>query len=79
MDSRLAYGFMGSSNSFFIFISNKKLFVWTLTNRFFGSAIFDYYASGKTLTNKVKNIVVLMIALMKKLSSFPYIFIIHPW
>ena len=56
--------------AFLFSLSNKKLFVWTLTNRFFGSAIFDYYASGKTLTNKVKNIVVLMIALMTALSSF---------
>ena len=56
--------------AFLFSLSNKKLFVWTLTNRFFGSAIFDYYATGKTLTNKVKNIIVLMITLMTLFSSF---------
>jgi uncharacterized membrane protein YbaN (DUF454 family) len=56
--------------AFLFSLSNKKLFVWTLTNRFFGSAIFDYYASGKTLSSKVKNIIMLMIAFMTVLSSF---------
>ena len=28
--------------AFFFSLSNKKLFKWTLTNRFFGSAIFEY-------------------------------------
>ncbi len=56
--------------AFLFSLSSKRLFVWTLSNRFFGAAIFDYYASGKTLTSKVKNIIVLMIAFMTVISSF---------
>jgi len=33
--------------AFLFSMSSRRLFRWTLTNRFFGSAIFDYYASGK--------------------------------
>ncbi|MBR20058.1 MAG: hypothetical protein CMA64_07950, partial [Euryarchaeota archaeon] len=32
--------------AFLFSLSSRRLFRWSLTNRFFGPAIFDYYASG---------------------------------
>ena len=33
--------------AFLFSLSNEKLFRWTLTNRFFGDSMFEYYATGK--------------------------------
>jgi len=49
-------------------ISNERLFRWTLTNRWFGSALFDYYVTGKTLPKHVKILILIMISLMSALS-----------
>ncbi len=49
-------------------ISNEKLFHWTLTNRWFGKALFDYYSAGKTLPSHVKKWVILFITLMSGFS-----------
>jgi len=45
-------------------ISNERLFRWTLTNRWFGSSLFDYYATGKTLPKHVKNLILIIITVM---------------
>ena len=49
-------------------ISNENLFRWTLTNRWFGSSLFDYYATGKTLPKHVKKWIILFITLMSGIS-----------
>jgi len=46
------------------------LFRWSLTNRFFGPSLFEYYATGKTLPVHVKMIIVAMIGFMVTLSSY---------
>ena len=51
-------------------LSSKRLFRWSLTNRFFGPAIFDYYASGKTIPRHAKYGIALMISLMTILSTY---------
>jgi hypothetical protein len=56
--------------AFLFSLSNKKLFRWSLTNRFFGSALFEYYATGKTLPSHVKLIIIAMIGLMVTASSY---------
>ena len=56
--------------AFLFSLSNEKLFRWTLTNRFFGPSIFEYYATGKTLPGHVKAIIVLMIGFMSALSGY---------
>ncbi|MBT4060072.1 MAG: YbaN family protein [Euryarchaeota archaeon] len=49
-------------------ISNEKLFRWTLTNRWFGSALFDYYSTGKTLPKHVKTWIIVFITIMSAVS-----------
>ena len=56
--------------AFLFSLSNEKLFRWTLTNRFFGASLFEYYATGKTLPGHVKAIIVLMIGIMSTLSGY---------
>ena len=56
--------------AFFFSLSNKKLFIWTLTNRFFGSAIFEYYSTGKSLTRHSKIMLSCLILLMSIISSY---------
>ena len=56
--------------AFLFSLSSKRLFRWSLTNRFFGSAIFDYYASGKTIPRHAKYGIALMISLMTILSTY---------
>ena len=56
--------------AFLFSLSNEKLFRWSLTNRFFGSALFEYYATGKTLPSHVKLIIISMIGLMVTASSY---------
>ena len=49
-------------------LSNEKLFRWTLTNRWFGKALFDYYATGKTLPSHAKKWIAVIITLMSGFS-----------
>ena len=56
--------------AFLFSLSNEKLFRWTLTNKYFGSALFEYYATGKTLPRHVKMIIVGMIATMVSVSAY---------
>ena len=45
------------------------MFRWTLTNRFFGSAMFDYYATGKTVPSHAKVAIIVLIGLMSAASA----------
>ena len=56
--------------AFLFSLSSEKLFRWTLTNEYFGSALFDYYASGKTLPHHVKRIIALFILSMSLGSAY---------
>ena len=56
--------------AFFFSISNERLFRWSLTNRYFGPAIFEYYATGKTLKKHVKFIIAIMILVMSNVSAY---------
>jgi len=49
-------------------LSNEKLFRWTLTNRWFGSGLFDYYSTGKTLPKHVKTWIIVFITIMSAIS-----------
>ena len=49
-------------------LSNENLFRWTLTNRWFGSALFDYYSTGKTLPKHVKTWIIVFITVMSAIS-----------
>tara|TARA_B110000116_G_C16762951_1_gene549375 strand:- start:110 stop:577 length:468 start_codon:yes stop_codon:yes gene_type:complete len=49
-------------------LSNENLFRWTLTNRWFGSALFDYYSTGKTLPRHVKTWIIVFITIMSAVS-----------
>jgi uncharacterized membrane protein YbaN (DUF454 family) len=39
-----------------------------LTNRWFGSALFDYYSTGKTLPKHVKTWIIVFITIMSAIS-----------
>ena len=56
--------------AFLFSLSNEKLFRWTLTNRFFGDPMFEYYATGKTLPRHVKVIIAGMIGMMATISAY---------
>ena len=56
--------------AFLFSLSNEKLFRWSLSNRFFGSKIFDYYATGKTLPKHVKYIIMGMVGVMTIISTY---------
>ena len=56
--------------AFLFSLSNERLFRWSLTNRFFGSKLFDYYATGKTLPRHVKFIIMGMVGLMTTISTY---------
>jgi len=45
------------------------MFVWTLTNRWFGHKLCDYYSSGKTLPKHAKSMIAGMIAIMSLVSA----------
>ena len=45
-------------------ISNERLFRWSLTNRYFGSPLFDYYATGKTIPKHAKYWISVFITIM---------------
>tara|TARA_B100001741_G_scaffold154419_1_gene127509 strand:+ start:180 stop:689 length:510 start_codon:yes stop_codon:yes gene_type:complete len=56
--------------TFLFSLSNEKLFRWSLTNKFFGSKIFDYYSTGKTLPKHVKIIIMGMVGIMTLISTY---------
>ena len=43
--------------AFLFSLSNETLFRWSLSNQYFGKAMFEYYATGKTLPGHVKYII----------------------
>ena len=55
--------------AYFFSISSEKLFRWTLTNRYFGDAIFEYYATGKTIPKHAKNWIIALIITMTAFST----------
>ena len=64
--------------AFLFSLSSERLFRWTLTNRYFGSTLFNYYASGKSLPKHVKIIIMLLIGLMAGSSAFGVFLISYP-
>jgi hypothetical protein len=56
--------------AFLFSLSSEKLFRKTLNNPYFGNAIFDYYATGKTIPHHAKSGILLMITMMTGLSSY---------
>tara|TARA_B110000014_G_C19964111_1_gene499021 strand:- start:42 stop:524 length:483 start_codon:yes stop_codon:yes gene_type:complete len=56
--------------AFLFSLSNEKLFRWSLTNDYFGPALFRYYATGKTLPYHVKVIIASFILGMSIISSY---------
>lgn len=55
--------------AFLFSMSSEKMFRLTLTNRYFGAAMFEYYATGKTIPKHAKYGTVGLIALMTSVSS----------
>ena len=64
--------------TFLFSISNERLFRWSLTNRYFGAALFEYYATGKTIPRHAKIMIVLCITLMTALSAYVVFVISYP-
>ena len=64
--------------AFLFSLSSEKLFRWALTNRYFGTALFNYYASGKSLPKHVKIVIMLLIGLMAGSSAFGVFLISYP-
>ena len=56
--------------AFLFSMSSERMFRLTLTNRYFGSAMFDYYATGKTIPKHAKYATVGMIAMMASISAY---------
>ena len=56
--------------AFLFSMSSEGMFRLTLTNRYFGSAMFDYYATGKPIPKHAKYGTVVLIALMASVSSY---------
>tara|TARA_B110000881_G_C18537513_1_gene496635 strand:- start:185 stop:697 length:513 start_codon:yes stop_codon:yes gene_type:complete len=56
--------------AFLFSLSNEKLFRWSLTNSYFGVAIFEYYATGKTIPNHAKYAIILLISIMTSFSAY---------
>ena len=56
--------------AYFFSISSERLFRWTLTNDYFGPAIFEYYATGKTIPKHAKYGVVSLIGIMSAISAY---------
>lgn len=55
--------------AFLFSYSSERMFRWTMTNRFFGSAMLDYYATGKTIPRHAKSWIIALIALMTLTSA----------
>tara|TARA_B100000925_G_scaffold288560_1_gene269772 strand:+ start:2800 stop:3300 length:501 start_codon:yes stop_codon:yes gene_type:complete len=56
--------------AFFFSMSSPSLFRWTLENRWFGSAIFEYYATGKTVPKHAKYGIAAFITASTLLSTY---------
>ncbi len=56
--------------AFLFSMSSERLFRWSLTNRLFGPALFEYYASGKTIPRHAKWSIVALIAVMSMVSAY---------
>ena len=56
--------------AFLFSMSSEKMFRSTLTNRYFGTAMFEYYATGKTIPKHAKYGTIGLIALMTSVSSY---------
>ncbi|MFL2493843.1 MAG: YbaN family protein [Candidatus Thalassarchaeum sp.] len=56
--------------AFLFSMSSEKMFRLTLTNRYFGTAMFEYYATGKTIPKHAKYGTVGLIALMASISAY---------
>ena len=55
--------------AFLFSYSSEKMFRWTLTNRFFGAAMFEYYATEKTVPRHARTGIIVLIALMSTASA----------
>ena len=55
--------------AFLFSYSSERMFRWALTNRFFGPAMFEYYATGKTVPRHAKAVIIALISLMSTISS----------
>lgn len=51
-------------------ISDERFFRWTLTNRFVGEKVFEYYANGKTLPRHAKTAIITFITIMSAISIY---------
>ena len=56
--------------AFLFSLSSERMFRLTLTNGYFGAAMFEYYATGKTIPKHAKYLTVGLIAIMTSLSSY---------
>lgn len=56
--------------AFFFSLSSRSLFEWTLTNRWFGAQLFEYYATGKTVPKHAKLGIAVFILLSTLLSAY---------
>ena len=55
--------------AFLFSYSSESMFRWTLTNQYFGAAMFDYYSTGKTVPKHAKIVIILLIFLMSLISA----------
>jgi uncharacterized membrane protein YbaN (DUF454 family) len=55
--------------AFLFSYSSEAMFRWTLTNRYFGVAMFEYYATGKTVPKHAKYGIMCLIAMMAMSSA----------
>ena len=59
-------------------LSSKNLFRWTLTNKFFGSAMYKYYSSGKTIPMHSKVAICIFIATSAGISAYGVFRVSYP-
>ena len=57
-------------SAFLFSISSERMFRLTLTNRYFGEAMFEYYATGKTIPLHAKYATVSLIGIMTSFSAY---------
>ena len=55
--------------AFLFSYSSERMFRWTMTNRFFGTVMFEYYATGKTIPRHAKSGIIALIGLMSTTSA----------
>jgi hypothetical protein len=64
--------------AFLFSLSSERLFRWSLTNPYFGAALYQYYANGKTLPLHVKWLVSVCILLMTGFSAYGVFWVSYP-